>query len=222
MIEASTVIPVKILAKSKSRLAGILSDGERAELSFAMFQDMLKILLDVQDATTITIVTDDPSVAQRSLSAGVRVVPECGVGVNAALDHLAGRLTRNGITSLLILSADLPTVTRLDIDTLVRRRVAAVAIVPALADGGTNALLSSPPNAIAFQFGDESAANHLAAARLSRVTAQQMLIPNLQRDIDRLEDLSWLVARDGQGETHSFLARRCIAERLRHASDQPA
>ena len=219
MIEARIVIPVKILAQSKTRLAGILSDGERAELSFAMFQDMLKVLLEVQDAPAITIVTDDPNVAQRSSSAGVRVVPECGVGVNSALDQLAGRLSRNGIASLLILSADLPTVTRLDIDTLVSRRAAAVTIVPALADGGTNALLCSPPNAIAFQFGGESAANHLAAARLSRITAQQMEIPNLQRDIDRPEDLSWLVAREATGETYSFLARRSIAERLPRASD---
>jgi coenzyme F420-0:L-glutamate ligase/coenzyme F420-1:gamma-L-glutamate ligase len=68
-------------------------------------------------------------------------------------------------------------------------------VIAAARDGGTNALLLSPPDAIAFRFGPGSAARHEAAARASGKSVERLLLPHLSRDLDRPEDLAEAVRR---------------------------
>jgi 2-phospho-L-lactate guanylyltransferase len=67
-----------------------------------------------------------------------------------------------------------------------------VLIVAAARDGGTNGLLMSPPAAIGFHFGPDSALRHLEAAIRAGVTAEIVDLPTFARDIDEPEDLAML------------------------------
>jgi hypothetical protein len=56
-------------------------------------------------------------------------------------------------------------------------------------DGGTNALVLSPPHAIPFRFGPGSAARHRAEAVHRGMRAESVPLPSLASDIDQPEDL---------------------------------
>jgi hypothetical protein len=73
-------------------------------------------------------------------------------------------------------------------------------VIAESADGGTNALLLSPPDAIPFGFGPRSAAIHEAAARTTGLTAKRLRLPFLSRDLDTPSDLRTLGRNPELGE----------------------
>ena len=56
----AAVVPVKNLKSAKSRLGGILSEGERQELVIAMLRDVIKALKGSRPITKVFIVADTP------------------------------------------------------------------------------------------------------------------------------------------------------------------
>ncbi len=208
------LLPVKGFALSKSRLGCLLSVAERAGLSAAMFRDVLAVLRAAGDRLTVVVVTDDADVAACAIAGGCRVEPERGAGINLALDRCAGYLGSRGVGSLLVLPADVPMVACEDIEFFLGQPGDSVIVVPAAADGGTNALYVAPPGIIGFQFGTGSAARHHHAALAAGVDAQAIARPNLARDIDRPEDLLWLLGNVRGGSTAHYLERSGLAERL--------
>jgi 2-phospho-L-lactate guanylyltransferase len=200
-----TLLPVKRFAGSKSRLGCILSETERAGLSAAMLNDVLAALRGVGDRLTIVVITDDAGVAAHAMAAGCRVAPERRAGVNAALDRYARFLAAAAGSSLLVLPADIPMVQREDLELFLEHRGDGIVMVPAIADGGTNALHCAPPGVIGFQFGAGSAGLHHAAATAAGVEVRNIDMPNLSYDIDRPEDLRWLLAHARAGATLDYL-----------------
>jgi 2-phospho-L-lactate/phosphoenolpyruvate guanylyltransferase len=71
-------------------------------------------------------------------------------------------------------------------------RVAAVAIVPDRHGVGTNALVLSPPDAIAPSFGPGSFERHVAAARAAALGYSVEEVPTLMLDVDTPDDLAEL------------------------------
>lgn len=207
------LVPVKATILAKSRLGGLLSLSERARLGRAMFEDVLRALRWVAADLQIAVLTDDQEVAAHAASAGCQVMPERGEGLNPALNRCARSLSVRGAGSLLTVPADLPSLQGGDIERLAAAHSAGVTVVPAI-DGGTNVLLCSPPDVIELQFGDASAQRHVDAARAVGVDVRIIEIPNLLRDIDRPEDLSWLLANASPGATLDYLERSGIADRL--------
>ncbi|HST41030.1 MAG TPA: hypothetical protein VLK58_16060, partial [Conexibacter sp.] len=59
---------------------------------------------------------------------------------------------------------------------------------------GTNALLLSPPDAIAPAFGAGSCARHVAAARRAGATCRVLRLPSIALDLDTPDDLEALRA----------------------------
>ncbi|NEB95525.1 2-phospho-L-lactate guanylyltransferase, partial [Streptomyces bauhiniae] len=84
----SLVIPLKPLARAKSRLADAVAEGARPGLVLAFAQDTVAAVLECPEVADVAVVTDDP-VAGRALAAlGARIVPdEPAGGLNAALAH---------------------------------------------------------------------------------------------------------------------------------------
>ena len=83
----SVLIPVKLLAQAKSRLAAF-AGTRRGELALAIAGDTVAAVLDCDQAARTIVITDDP-VAQSALAGlGAIVVPdEPRDGLNAALRH---------------------------------------------------------------------------------------------------------------------------------------
>ncbi len=184
----SVVIPVKVLARAKSRLAR-LGAGHRVGLALAMAADTVTAALACEQAAHVVVVTDDQVAAGALAAQGATVVPdEPGDGLNAALRHgavqVAKRWPGGGIAAL---SADLPAVRPAEI----ARALSAAAAWPTafVADApgdGTTLYTARPGAGFEPSFGRASRARHAAGG--ARELALDG-IDGLRRDVDTPEDL---------------------------------
>ncbi|MGI9329650.1 MAG: 2-phospho-L-lactate guanylyltransferase [Gammaproteobacteria bacterium] len=193
------LIPVKDFAAAKGRLADVLAPADRSALAEAMLRDVIAALDAAKGISGISLVGGADA---------RRIAKECDLnwlverepsGLNAALNMGANELEQQGLGSVLILPDDLPTLTGPDITALLDEHTGGLSVSPATNDGGTNALLISPPNAIAFQYGRDSARRHLQAGLAAGLPARTVCLPAFNRDIDQPDDLQWLrTQRPGQ------------------------
>ncbi|MFZ5653644.1 MAG: 2-phospho-L-lactate guanylyltransferase [Pseudomonadota bacterium] len=223
------LIPVKPLAQAKTRLAGVLAPAERRALVLHMLDDLLAALDEVAGLAGIALVSADPAVAELGAARGLRVLPEPRPGLNAALRGALAALAAEGAGRVLILPADIPLADGAALRRLLAAAPAAgpaAALVPAAADGGTNALLLAPPGLLEPAFGPGSCARFQRAARESGVTPVLLELPQLALDIDRPGDLLALEsAGRGATRTRTYLRHIRARDRLgagpqaaRHAS----
>ncbi|MGH3123744.1 MAG: DUF2478 domain-containing protein, partial [Streptosporangiaceae bacterium] len=108
----SVVIPVKVLARAKSRLAG-LAGPARPELALAMAADTVRAAAACPAVAAVVVVTDDPAAASALGALGAQVVAdEPDAGLNPALAHgaavAAASWPDRGTAAL---AADLPLLT---------------------------------------------------------------------------------------------------------------
>lgn len=194
----------------KQRLSTLLNADQRRNLVFAMAQDVLRALADVPEIAGIAVTTSDAELAAMAESFGAVIISDEGCeGLNAALHHAAGVLQREmGAGSLLVMHGDLPLASRDAIQSLIAGHEGGVTVARAARDGGSNALLLSPPDVITFHFGADSCAAHLEAARLAGFsTARALAIPGLSDDIDEEQDLRAFACSDAVGATMDLLRK---------------
>lgn len=215
------IVPVKQFDAAKLRLAGILSSERRSELAEAMLRDVLAAAAGCATIAGIVVVSCDESAAGIAAGFGVEVVqtasdPGHNQAIRAGVSHLPG-----GASTVLVLSADIPLVRAEDILRLASLHAPspAVTIARAAADGGTNALVLSPPDVIDFSFGKDSEAAHLEAARQAGAGAQSFAIPRMAFDLDRPEDVARFLRAPSSTCTYRLLRRIAEAGEL---SLQPA
>jgi 2-phospho-L-lactate/phosphoenolpyruvate guanylyltransferase len=189
------IVPVRSLSGAKSRLGEPLDPEERSDLVVAMLRRTVRAGLAARLVARVIVVSQDPEVVRRAGELGADGVLQRGNGLNEALTE--GRAVAKDATALLVLPADLPAVSADAIDALVeaagRSGAAAtgrplVALVPDHHGSGTNALLASPPDAIAFRFGEGSRRSHEAEARAAGATYVEVEGP-LTFDVDTPDDL---------------------------------
>lgn len=214
------LIPVKPLAQAKTRLAGVLSPGERQALVRHMLDDVLAALAAAPGIAGIALVTADPAVARIGAEHGLRVLPESASGLNAALHDAIATLAGEGVGTLLVLPADVPLFDTATLEQLraAQRAAPALTLVAASADGGTNALLLSPPDLLAPAFGVGSCAGYCRAAAALGVAPVVLDAPQAALDIDRPEDLARLEFQTGATRTREFLHRIDAWARLRQGA----
>ncbi len=184
----SVLMPVKVLARAKSRLAG-LAGPRRAELALALACDTVTAVLACQAAARVIVITDDPAAEAALAGLGALVVPdEPGDGLNAALRHgaahAAARWPGSGTAAL---SADLPALRPAEIGRALRAASGwPTAFVADAAGDGTTLYTAAPGAAFRPAFGPESRARHTTggAAELDLEG-----IPGLRRDVDTPADL---------------------------------
>ena len=96
LITWSVLMPVKVLAQAKSRLAD-LAGPRRGELALALARDTVTAVLRTAQAARTIVITDDPVAAAALRALGALVVPdEPRDGLNAALRHGAASPPRAG------------------------------------------------------------------------------------------------------------------------------
>jgi len=216
------VVPVKSLTRAKTRLAGVLAPSARRRLVLTMFEDVLAILRATPAIGSILVVTADRLVALNGEREGARIIPEGHpAGLNGALRLGALHARRGGAKRVLFIPADVPLATPAEIGQLVsvpyRSEGEFAVIVPAQASDGTNALLLSPPEALAPNFGQDSFAMHCRQAASRGLQAQVMRLKGLGKDIDEPADLAALMMVMRGSVRYAFLpaALRDRASRLK-------
>lgn len=215
MTNTWALVPVKTLAGAKSRLAPALTPAERGELASCMASDVLRALRACPAIAGIVLLARDDEAGELAREFDCRVVtddPQLALAAN--LQEAAAVLAREGVRTLLILPTDLPTLTAADVGALLAAHAAGVTVVPAERDGGTNALVLTPPDAAPCLFGPDSARRHLDAARRRGLTASRLELPAFARDIDTVDDVLWLCSQADGGTARDYLVRAALCPRI--------
>jgi len=186
------IVPVKPLRRGKSRLAGTLSEDERAELNQSLLQHTLNTLTDIRELEQVLVISRDPHALTIARQHGARTVREDGQPeLNTALTRATVVAQVHATRGVLILPADLPLISREDVLTLIDKagEPPVVVIAPDRHGKGTNALLISPSGLIEYDFGENSFQRHCERARQAGARLEIVDLPSLGLDLDLPEDL---------------------------------
>lgn len=208
----SLVIPVKVLARAKTRLAP-LAGQHRAELALAMAADTVAAALSCPAVAHVLVVTDDERVSALLGGLGAVITADLpGTGLNPALRYgaqvAAGRWPQAGVGAA---AADLPALRPAELERGLRAAAAwPEAFLPDAAGTGTTLYTARPGVQFRPLFGPGSAGRHRAAG------ATELSMPgvvSLRRDVDAAADLREAAAL-GLGPRTAALAARLGIRRL--------
>lgn len=186
------IVPVKPLRRSKSRLSEVLSGEERAALSQEMLIQTLEVLSQVPNVDRMLVISKDSRALAIAREHGARTLAERGTPqLNKALVRATVLARGYGVSTVLVLPADLPMITKPDVEKLIASASdpPVVVIAPDRHGTGTNALLSSPPGLIEYDFGPGSFARHKERAEGVDARVVVCELPSLELDLDVPEDL---------------------------------
>ncbi|WP_317445588.1 2-phospho-L-lactate guanylyltransferase [Streptomyces collinus] len=183
------VIPLKPLARAKSRLSDTAADGVRPGLALAFAQDTVVAALACRAVADVAVVTDDVLAGRELAALGARIVPDAPLsGLNAALRHGADAVREmHPQAAVAALNADLPALRPLELS----RVLDAAAEFPRafLADAaalGTTLLAAAPGRELSPAFGTGSRARHRASGAAELDLAG---VDSVRQDVDTGEDL---------------------------------
>jgi len=183
------VVPVKDFTDAKLRLRDLLDTHDCAALAEAMASDVL-LAIDEASAVDRCIVVGGRDA--RRLASKYRCDYCSDTGCNtlsAAVTRAAQQSASADARTLLVLPGDLPVLRGADIDQFLHKHRDGLSLCPARADGGTNALAVTPPDAIDFCYGGDSARRHLEAAAKAGLESRCEEMPAFGRDIDTPADV---------------------------------
>ena len=206
------VVPLKNLKSAKSRLSNILAAGERQELVLAMFDDVLVSLRESHFIDRIFLVADK----YFNPVADVQMITEIkNRGYDEAIIEALKDSRVNQAQAMLILPADLPLVSRDELNTLIRdQEDRSIRIAGARDQDGTNALVMKPPSLLATSFGVGSFERHKKFAKALSVKIEEINLPGLSFDVDTEKDLIDFVQTKSDTRTYRFLDESGIIARL--------
>jgi 2-phospho-L-lactate guanylyltransferase len=225
----TVLLPVKVLARAKSRLA-VLAGDRRRELALALAADTVAAVLACPAVARVIVVTSDPVAAPLLAALGAVVVPEESAGLdgldgpedsagpgpqhllNAALRHGAAVASRTWPgTGFAALTADLPALRPAELSAALRAAesaTASAAFVPDAAGVGTTLYAVPPGGDFLPLFGGASRARH-AASGAAEIGLDDLA--GLRRDVDTPEDLQVVLAL-GAGPRTTALAAELLAD----------
>jgi 2-phospho-L-lactate guanylyltransferase len=176
----AVVVPIRSFRAGKGRLAGVLTEDERAALS----RLMAGRVLDAAAPLPVFVVTSDDEVRTFANQRGATVIDDPGSLDGAA--H-AGRTTveATGAGRMIVVHADIARPTPFawvaDFD--------GVTIVPDRHGTGTNVIALPVDVAFTFAYGDGSCARHAAEARERELALRIVRDDALGWDVDEPDDL---------------------------------
>jgi 2-phospho-L-lactate guanylyltransferase len=196
----------------KQRLSSCLSAERRSRLIELMLEDVVGAVRSCEVVREVWIVTRD----SRFASAGVRVIGDAEVDINASLARAAIIAAQEGAHTILVIPGDVPLASGRDIQQLVlAARSHDVVIVPDREGMGTNALALSPPTLLRPHFGEDSRRRHVDAGLALGAAPLILDLPGLAYDVDLPEHLETLLL--ARPQRYGFL-RDPVGEGLQAAS----
>jgi 2-phospho-L-lactate guanylyltransferase len=186
--EVAVLVPVKAFHQAKLRLAPALDDEGRASLARAMATAVVQ----AAGALPVSVVCDDPAVADWAEGVGAEVLWTPGLGLDGAVAEGVDVLGARGVARVIVAHADLPHAVELawvgDGE--------GVTLVPDRRDDGTNVICVPARSGFRFAYGAGSFARHRGEAERLGLAARVVREPRLGWDVDVPADL---VAPDWAG-----------------------
>nr|WSW66578.1 2-phospho-L-lactate guanylyltransferase [Streptomyces sp. NBC_00995] len=190
----SLVVPLKPLARAKSRLAPASGALLRPRLALAFARDTVSAALSCPEVRDVVVVTDDTTAGAALTALGARVVADApAAGLNAALAH-GERVVRAGRprAALAALNADLPALRPTELSRVLEFSAAFPRSFVCDAAGiGTTFLAAGPGVELRPHFGGPSRARHLASGAVEITLSG---IDSVRQDVDTGEDLRTALA----------------------------
>ena len=213
------LIPLKDPTYAKTRLAELLSEDERRQLAWAMFEDVSRAIANARKPDRVVMVSSFTPAIERARELGWDVlIEESQTSESASVDWASRMLSERGFDAVMRLPADLPLVRTEDIDELLSIELDSpgALLVPSREGTGTNAIIRTPPALFPSRFGPNSLALHKQEA--GRVGVECVIVNNarIALDIDEPADVKLLLEEGG--DTHAFaaLSEMNAFERLRN------
>jgi 2-phospho-L-lactate/phosphoenolpyruvate guanylyltransferase len=206
-------VPVKSLARAKTRLAPALTDLERGALTLAMLEDVLDAALSVPGWET-WVVSPDEVALEIATARGARPIAEERPPLANAIRQVESVAKEAGAGALAVLPADVPLVTAETLHDALRT-LGAVVLARSADGAGTSLLLRRPPRAIPARFGPDSFERHLALAAERELPVSVVQRRELSFDVDRPGDILTLLAEGRRGRTRDVCIEMDLGERLR-------
>ena len=183
------VVPMKPLNRSKTRLASVLSEQQRADLSLSMFS---RVITEANAALGVVwVVGGDDTVRDTAERLGALWREDPGSDLNDSLSIAFDEACKKGLSPI-YLPADLPFVTAADIHRIVQAsgNGKTLTLSPAQQDGGTNAMLI--PQCLSFPplLGKDSFSLHKRQATSRGIPYAVCLSEGLGLDLDTPDDLA--------------------------------
>ncbi|MCZ2127135.1 MAG: 2-phospho-L-lactate guanylyltransferase [Anaerolineales bacterium] len=199
------IVPVKPLRRGKSRLAGTLTEDERAALNQKMLEHTVRTLVEMDEVDKVMVVSRDPQALSIARSCGANTIQEDGQPhLNNALAQASIIAKTRASRGVLILPIDLPFVSAADVRTLIdsAAKPPVVVIAPDRHKKGTNAMLIVPAGQIEYDFGENSFERHCERAIQSGARVEVVELPSLGLDLDNPEDLELVRQMEAELESH--------------------
>ena len=216
MPATSILIPVKSTARAKGRLASVLDQATRRQLSLSMLEDVLEAVTPAvgRGVAAVYVATADAGAMAIARRYGATVLAETEQRSESySVDGASRLLAAQGVEALLTIPADIPGIRTEDIQAILRAATAgrAVVLVPARGGMGTNAIWRRPPDAIPSRFGFDSFRKHQAEAERRDLPWAALELPRIAVDIDELEDVAAFLELPGSTRTRTLFEQAGLA-----------
>lgn len=210
------IVPSKQFGVAKKRLAALLSEAERVALAEIMLRDVLAALHTSTEVSGIIVVSKEPAAERLAKRYEAHFLPEVQNDLSLAVTQGGAYASSCGAASMLMVPGDVPLVTALEIDQLIRSHGsdAGLTLVPDRDRTGTNGLVVSPIDLITFSYGIDSFSTHAEAARTAGGRVQFLELDGLSLDIDTPEDVRALMAYEQPSATLDYLDEINVVSRL--------
>ncbi len=209
MSDLNIVIPIKNPEGAKERLSALLTTEQRRELAYALIDQTLDFFKPYGSRTNILIVTDSDRIATRARETGYDVlVEEKAEGETAAVNRATGWSIEQGFRSQVVIPGDMAGIDPDDMQRLLShpRPTPSVILCPAVGDDGTNAIMTTPPDAIPFRFGARSFPDYRARAEERGIPCEILRLRSMVLDLDTPDDLRAFMANGSSPRIKELLA----------------
>lgn len=186
------IVPVKSLIRGKSRLAGVLSDEERAALNRDLLTRTLLCLKSISRIDQVLVISYDPEVLARARDLGATTVQEGKkTNINNALRRATVAAKAYNASRSIIIPADLPFIKKDELEIFLDQagEPPEIIISSDRHSNGTNALYINPIGILEYNFGPWSFQKHVEQAEQKKINVKIKNMPSLTFDLDLPEDL---------------------------------
>jgi len=182
-VRLAVLVPVKRFTAAKGRLAGVISDADRARLAEWLATRVLDVVSDIPTY----VACDDTQVAEWAEAHGAQVLWGEHLGLNGAVDDGIGKIVEQNFDHITVSHADLA---RPEALPQVARQ-GCITLVPDLRRDGTNVMSFPAATTLRASYGAGSFDRHLAQAMSFGSTEVEVRAdPDLSLDLDTARDLA--------------------------------